>query len=556
MGAGCQGKRGGASLETTMASSSFATEVLADGPIGYWRLGEASGSVAAADASGNGNNGACSSVGITFGRPGFHGGDTAALFDGEQGRIVVLNSNSLNPPHITMEAKVRWDGLNDPNRPIYQRILEKSSFPELAQYGMGILPDGHVRVELRTSSATISVDVNSVAVVAQGVETYVVATYDGSVIRIYLNGVLDSETRAPGTISPKPPTDLNLIESGVGIGNQTQRDRPFNGLIDEVAVYPAALSAERILAHYKSQFAERVTFQYAVKFVCGKSPGEVVAPGVYFTAINVHNPTYTTIRFRVKVAVALPGLVPGTVSRFHHARLGPDEALEIDCPDIFKLLEANADFLKGFVVIESEVELDVVAVYTAAGGDGQVETLHTERVPARPRKAEPRAVCVDFEPPFTVGTQYGAPAGHQSGDVVFTANGIPVSVHDFNFLGGGGTFNVAHIDVAPVPFGNGQSMRTNNINLEFDFSSLGFVPGEVRFEFLDLGGFENISVNGSAIVAGELSSVSSPIGGVNISVTTTPVAGGKKGIVILTGAVQKIRVGGQELWIDDVCARR
>ena len=111
-----------------------------------------------------------------------------------------------------------------------------------------------------------------------------------------------------------------------------------------------------------------------------------MAPGLYFTAVNVHNPTYTTIRFLLKIAVALPGLKPGPVSKFYDAKLGPDEALEIDSPDIFKLAEAKADFLKGFVVIESEVELDVVAVYTAAGSEGQVETLHTERVPPRRRK--------------------------------------------------------------------------------------------------------------------------------------------------------------------------
>jgi hypothetical protein len=513
-------------------------------------LGEAPGSVTAADESGNGNTGTTSG-GITFGLPGFHGGDTAALFDGTTGLITVLNSNSLNPPHITMEAKVRWDGPND----FYQRILEKSSFAELAQYSFGILPNGHVRVELRTSAATTSVDVDSIAVVAQGVETHIVATYDGNVIRIYINGVFDSETRAPGSISPKPPTAANLIESGVGIGNQTLRHRPFKGLIDEVALYPTALSAERVLAHYQSQFAERVIFQYPVKFVCGKSAGKVVAPGSYFTAINVHNPTDTTIRFRLKVAVALPGLTPGPVSEFHDAKLGPDEALEIDCPDIFKLAKAEAGFLKGFVVIESEVELDVVAVYTAAGRNEQVETLHTERVPPRHRKTGSRQVCVDFESPFTVGTQYGAPAGHNSGDVVFTTNGIPVSVHDFNFIGGGGTFNVANIDLGPAPLGSGQSMRTNNINLEFDFSSIGFTPKEVRFEFLDLGGFENISVNGSPTFVGELSSVPSPIGGVNVSVSTTPVGGGRKGVVILTGAVQRIRVGGQEFWIDNVCTK-
>jgi Concanavalin A-like lectin/glucanases superfamily len=530
-----------------MAISNFATEVLADGPIGYWRLGEAVGSVTADDASGNGNSGRCSGA-ITFGQPGFHGGDTAALFDGATGRVVVLNSNSLNPPHITMEAKVRWDGPND----LYQRILEKSSFAELAQYGFGILPDGHVRVELRTSSATTSVNVDSIAVAAQGVETHVVATYDGDVIRIYLNGVLDSETRAPGTISPKPPTPANLIESGVGIGNQTQRDRPFKGLIDEVALYPTALSAEQVLAHYRSQFAERVTFQYAAKFVCGKSAGEVVAPGVYFTAINVHNPLYTDVRFRVKVAIGLPGLKPGPVSKFHVATLGADEALEIDCHDIHKLAEYRADFVKGFVVIESETELDVVAVYTAAGGEGQVETIHTERVPARTRKSGTREVCLGFEAPLTVGTEYGAPAGQHSGDVMFTTNGIPVSVYDFNFAGGGGTFGLAKVDVAP--FGSGQSIRTNNINLEFDFGNIGFVPAAVKFEFLDLGGVENISVNSSPIFAGDISAVPGSLGGATVSVSTTPVTGGKEGLVTLAGAIQKLRIGGQEFWIDNVCA--
>jgi len=364
-----------------MAIDAFAAEVMADGPIGYWRL-----NMNAFDSSGNNNHGMVpSGAGVTFGQPGFHGGDTAALFDGATGRIIVRNSNSLNPPHITMEAKVRWDGPNGQ----YQRILEKSSFQSLAQYGLSITRGARVRVELRTSAVAISVPAESNNLVAQGVETHVVATYDGSVIRIYLNGIPDPSgaTPAPGSISPKPFTEANAIESGVGIGNQTQRDRPFNGLIDEVALYPAALSAERILAHFQSQFAERRIFQYAAKFVCGKSPGKVVASGVYFTAVNVHNPTYTRVRFRVKIAVGLPELKPGPVSQFHDAELGPDEALEIDCPDIFKLARTDARFLKGFVVIESAVELDVVAVYTAAGRDEHVETLHTERVPARSRKA-------------------------------------------------------------------------------------------------------------------------------------------------------------------------
>jgi hypothetical protein len=126
-------------------------------------------------------------------------------------------------------------------------------------------------------------------------------------------------------------------------------------------------------------------FQYAAKFVCGKTDGDELAPGVYFTAVNVHNPTEREVIFHKKFA--LPGLESEqsgkTPKEPFDAQLQPDATLEIDCPDVRKHTGVDDGFLKGFVVLESEVELDVVAVYTAAGGDGQVETLHIERVPPR-----------------------------------------------------------------------------------------------------------------------------------------------------------------------------
>jgi len=124
-------------------------------------------------------------------------------------------------------------------------------------------------------------------------------------------------------------------------------------------------------------------FQYAVKFICGRGDGKVVAQGSYFTAINVHNPTGDAVGFSKKFAVALPEEKAGPVTKFFEARLSADEALEIDNEDIFRHTQSRPGFLKGFVVIETKVELDVVAVYTAAGANGQVETLHTERVPPR-----------------------------------------------------------------------------------------------------------------------------------------------------------------------------
>ena len=133
--------------------------------------------------------------------------------------------------------------------------------------------------------------------------------------------------------------------------------------------------------------AQTTHFQYAVKFVCGKGDGKIVAKGLYFTAINVHNPSGDGVGFSKKFAIALPEEKAGPVSKVFDAKLGADEALEIDNADIFHHTESKSDFLKGFVVIDSKVELDVVAVYTAAGENGLVEALHTERVPARRRIA-------------------------------------------------------------------------------------------------------------------------------------------------------------------------
>jgi hypothetical protein len=187
-----------------------------------------------------------------------------------------------------------------------------------------------------------------------------------------MQGVLRAHSGIPLT-----PATARAILRATG---SPQQDEPGRPATQRIGNRPDLREAIIRLVGHSEEFK---SLQYAVKFVCGQSDGEVVAPGTYSTAINVHNPTYEGIRFRKKIAVALPGQQPGPVSDFFPAKLGPDEAFEIDCPDIFKLAGSDAAFLKGFVVIESDVELDVVAVYTAAGATGQVETMHIERVSPR-----------------------------------------------------------------------------------------------------------------------------------------------------------------------------
>jgi hypothetical protein len=135
--------------------------------------------------------------------------------------------------------------------------------------------------------------------------------------------------------------------------------------------------------------AQSQTRQYSAKFICGKASDEQVkaflaAPGVYYTAINVHNPRLQTpIGYQKKFALGQPNEKPGEISKWFSGELKADQVMQIDCGDIYKHLGVvPGTFLEGFAVIQPKLELDVVGVYTAEGGNG-VSTLHMERVPLR-----------------------------------------------------------------------------------------------------------------------------------------------------------------------------
>lgn len=178
------------------------------------------------------------------------------------------------------------------------------------------------------------------------------------------------------------------------------------------------MSNERGCQCGQSHGACTTEFQYAVKLVCGVVVAPTggaptpVAPGRYWTAINIHNPDKCKeAHFRWKVAVAAPGKA-GPVSAYQRTLiLGPDMALEIDCPQVAQVFPPPAPtFVKGYVVLESDIELDVVAVYSGTqGANTLLSSFHTERV-------QPRCVpvCEDLVLPLHTGLadwQTVSPAG-------------------------------------------------------------------------------------------------------------------------------------------------
>src|SRR5215207_8802792 len=132
------------------------------------------------------------------------------------------------------------------------------------------------------------------------------------------------------------------------------------------------------------------SFQYAAKFLCTSNiPGTSqtstsVVPGSYQTAVNIHNPHGESADIRMKIALG-----DTQISRFIPSQLGPDGMTRVTCNRILREFFGgpdDVDFIhgaEGFLVIESTHSLDVVAVYTAAGEGGQVQSIDVETVNER-----------------------------------------------------------------------------------------------------------------------------------------------------------------------------
>ena len=156
-------------------------------------------------------------------------------------------------------------------------------------------------------------------------------------------------------------------------------------------------------------------------------------------------------------------------------------------------------------------------------------------------------VCVDFED-LAPGSDY------QIGDT-FTTGGINAKVHPH---AGDVQANVEAYGLA----GTGNEMNPNNVAVEFDVTSAGFGPAvRAKFDYFEAGGINVMEVNGSVINFPHFfdfaplngSTWSTALGSVTINVTSFAVPGAFEGTVVVVGDIQSLRIGGQELFVDNMC---
>jgi hypothetical protein len=200
----------------------------------------------------------------------------AFSFDGIDNYVSILDSASLD---ITDAISIgTWIYRRDNG---HRGILSKGAIPSDGVYELAIYQD---KFYFRLNGADLNMPSN--AAIPVSTWTHVAGTYDGSIARIYINGVLDASQPYTAAIN----TDANPLNIGL-YGNPTVF---FNGLIDELEIFNRALSSEEVAAIHAAGSAgmcvpsdtipDQFTFTDQTGVVIGTT---IVSNEITVTGINV-----------------------------------------------------------------------------------------------------------------------------------------------------------------------------------------------------------------------------------------------------------------------------
>jgi hypothetical protein len=133
-----------------------------------------------------------------------------------------------------------------------------------------------------------------------------------------------------------------------------------------------------------------------------------------------------------------------------------------------------------------------------------------------------------------------------------SASELDISVGQFQWGDGIWTSSGhAEIDGNNYTNGSGRSIRANNVNLEFQHI---YPVTEIRLQFAELGGNNNITVNDVFSNVGDIVDLDGTyLGGVELTVDASQSGYNWIGQLTLRGNISSFSIGGQELWIDDYC---
>lgn len=186
------------------------------------------------DYSGHGNHGTFYGAGFTA--KGRYGPTVA--FDGKEDYVNVGKDASLDiTAAITIEAWVKAKAGHSHMGIWYDQYTDYRS-------RLLVMATNRVTVQYSLSTGDLTVD-TAVGIISDDIWAHIVATFDGTYGRVYIDGELKATTEKVGTISLS--TNNRLIGRGTALAVAYW----FDGLIDEFRLYNQALTPLAIKALYE-----------------------------------------------------------------------------------------------------------------------------------------------------------------------------------------------------------------------------------------------------------------------------------------------------------------
>ncbi|UCH82622.1 MAG: hypothetical protein JSW50_09030, partial [Candidatus Latescibacterota bacterium] len=192
------------------------------------------------DHSGNGQT-ATASGSPVWNATGGYGGNGAFEFDGVDDFLALPDAAALDVDYVTLAAWIYVDSF-----PNAARIISKETgtTEPYSIYTLMLTGTNDDQLELRVGVGGSRYRLIGGTPVPGGQWVHVAGTYDGSNMKIYVNGQIDETFPLGGPLMQN--------DNNVRIGSSEFYGRYFNGRIDDARIYGYALSAEQILALYNT----------------------------------------------------------------------------------------------------------------------------------------------------------------------------------------------------------------------------------------------------------------------------------------------------------------